>query len=261
DRRLAFPVERRCKSDNPRRLFWQKKIAQGSYRADCVREMRSRICQHIREEAVQRYQFGIRQLAPEPRAQGQRSPVRFSNPFERAETVRLQAFRNVLGRPERPIRQLRPSHNRKTDAKSAEYSNRQHESRIRLALERWRQSWTDDLTLGELERLLLTGFSVALDKAVVEPSVRPCVCPKLAQLCLLVNFILRLKFLDLLLCIGCLLLEVTQPGFQPIGGGICGLICGINPIFDVRGSNGIRNLGGLPRISTGKVDLDHRRKA
>jgi hypothetical protein len=37
------------------------------------------------------------------------------------------------------------------------------------------------LTLGELDRLLLTGFGVPLKKAVVEPSVRPCVCLELAQ--------------------------------------------------------------------------------
>src|ERR1700730_3583405 len=98
----------------------------------------------------------------------------------------------MLGRPERAIRQFLPGHNPKTDAKSAEYSNRQHENGIRLALERRRQSRADDLTLDELERLLLTGFGVPLEKAVVEPSVRSCVCPKLAQLCLLVNFILCL---------------------------------------------------------------------
>jgi hypothetical protein len=52
------------------------------------------------------------------------------------------------------------------------------------------------LTLGELERLLLTGFGVPLEKAVIEPSIRPCICPEIAQLCLLLNFILRLEFLD-----------------------------------------------------------------
>ena len=107
--------------------------------------------------------------------------MRFSNPIERAETVGLQAFCNVLGRPERPIRQFSPGRNSKTEAKSGEYSNRQHENGIRLALERRRQSRTDDLTLGELDRLLLTGFGVPLKKAVVEPSVRPCVCLELAQ--------------------------------------------------------------------------------